>query len=56
MVSALVSNLGQIHRKPKLASILALYIFGLLAVFLLPAPIRVTPEKIARFEKKLQEV
>ena len=44
------------HKYPRATGILALWLFGLFAVFLSPAPVKITPEKLARFDQLVAEV
>lgn len=44
------------HRYPKSTGILALWLFGLFAVLLAPAPVTITPEKLDRYNKLVMEV
>jgi hypothetical protein len=46
---------SQIHKNPKLIIPLALWVFGLYAMFLSPPPQRITPEKQATFDAKVAE-
>lgn len=39
------------HRSPKATGVLVLWLFGLFAVFLSPAPVKITPEKLARYDQ-----
>lgn len=39
------------RKYPRATGILALWLFGLFAVFLSPAPVKITPEKLARFDQ-----
>ena len=44
------------HRNPKATGVLVLWLFGLFAVFLSPAPVKITPEKLARYDQLILQV
>lgn len=44
------------RKYPRATGILALWLFGLFAVFLSPAPVKITPEKLARFDQLVAQV
>lgn len=44
------------HRYPKSTGILALWLFGLFAVLLAPAPVKITPEKLDRYNRLVMKV
>ena len=44
------------HKHPRITVALLLWVFGLLAMFALPAPDPLTPEKMARYEDLLLQV
>ena len=44
------------HRYPKVTGLLLLWLFGLFAVFLSPAPVKITPEKLARYDQLVLQV
>lgn len=44
------------RRYPKVTGLLLLWLFGLFAVFLSPAPIKITPEKLARYDQLVSQV
>lgn len=39
------------RRYPKVTGLLLLWLFGLFAVFMSPAPVKITPEKLARYDQ-----
>lgn len=43
----------KLHKRPRILTTLFLWLFGLYAVFLSPAPIKITDDKLQRFEKRL---
>ena len=45
---------ARLHRNPKVVGIGFLWLFGLFAVFLSPAPVRITEDKMQRFEDRLK--
>lgn len=45
---------AKLHRRPRLLTTLFLWMFGLYAMFLSPAPVTITDEKMQRFEDRLQ--
>ena len=44
------------YKNPRVLAVGFLWLFGLYAVFLSPAPIRLTEERLQRFETKLKEL
>lgn len=44
------------HRYPRSTGIFALWLFGLFAVFLSPAPVKVTQEKLDRYAQLVTQV
>ena len=44
------------QRYPRATGLLCLWLFGLFAVFLSPAPVRITAEKLARYDQLVQQV
>lgn len=44
------------HRYPRTTGILALWLFGLFAVLLAPAPVKITPEKLDRYSQLVVKV
>lgn len=44
------------HRYPKSTGVLALWLFGLFAVLLAPAPVKITPDKLDRYNRLVMEV
>lgn len=44
------------QRNPKVTGLLFLWLFGLFAVFLSPAPVKITPEKLARYDQLVLQV
>lgn len=45
---------AKLHRNPKVLGVGFLWLFGLFAVFLSPAPVRITDQKMERFEQRLK--
>ena len=45
---------SQLHKNPKVLGIGFLWLFGLFAIFLSPAPVRLTEQKMDRFEERLK--
>ena len=50
-LSALVRSIA----RPKLAAVSLLWLFGLFAVFIAPAPVKITPEKLEAYKLKVRE-
>ena len=44
------------RRYPKVTGLLLLWLFGLFAVFLSPAPVKITSEKLARYDQLVLQV
>lgn len=44
------------HRYPRTTGILALWLFGLFAVLLAPAPVKITPDKLDRYNQLVVKV
>ena len=44
------------RRYPKMTGLLLLWLFGLFAVFLSPAPVKISPEKLARYDQLVLQV
>ncbi len=44
------------HRYPKTTGLLILWLFGLFAVFLSPAPVKITSESLARYDQLAMQV
>lgn len=44
------------HRYPRSTGILALWLFGLFAVLLAPAPVKMTPEKLDKYNELVKKV
>lgn len=50
-----LSTLVRSFARPKLAAVSLLWLFGLFAVFLAPAPVKITPEKLEAYKLKVRE-
>lgn len=45
---------AKLHKNPKVLGVGFLWLFGLFAVFLSPAPVRITDQKMEKFEQRLK--
>ena len=45
---------AKLHRNPRVIGVLFLWLFGLYAVFLSPAPVGITDETMARFDERIR--
>lgn len=45
----------KLHRKPSFYIVAAVWLFGLASMFILPAPVPITEDAMARYEAKLDE-